>query len=46
MGGNFYALDAADGRKLWGEKIGGAISGGIIALHERYGIVEFAMGSC
>jgi alcohol dehydrogenase (cytochrome c) len=30
MGGNFYALDAADGRKLWGQKIGGAIGGGVI----------------
>ena len=30
MGGNFYALDAADGKKLWGEKIGGAIGGGVI----------------
>lgn len=30
VGGNFYALDAADGRRLWGEKIGGAIGGGVI----------------
>jgi alcohol dehydrogenase (cytochrome c) len=30
MGGNFYALDAADGRRLWGQKIGGAIGGGVI----------------
>jgi alcohol dehydrogenase (cytochrome c) len=30
MGGNFYALDTADGRKLWGQKIGGAIGGGVI----------------
>jgi alcohol dehydrogenase (cytochrome c) len=30
MGGNFYALDATSGRKLWGEKIGGAIGGGVI----------------
>ena len=30
MGGNFYALDANNGRKLWGEKIGGAIGGGVI----------------
>src|ERR1700728_1139580 len=28
MGGNFYALQATDGRKLWGQKIGGAIGGG------------------
>ena len=30
MGGNFYALDAANGRRLWGQKIGGAIGGGVI----------------
>lgn len=30
MGGNFYALDAVNGRKLWGGKIGGAIGGGVI----------------
>jgi alcohol dehydrogenase (cytochrome c) len=30
MGGNFYALDANTGDKLWGEKIGGAIGGGVI----------------
>ena len=31
VGGNFYALDAATGEKLWGQKIGGAIGGGVIA---------------
>ena len=30
MGGNFYALDALTGEKLWGQKIGGAIGGGVI----------------
>jgi alcohol dehydrogenase (cytochrome c) len=30
MGGNFYAVDAADGRKLWGREMGGAIGGGVI----------------
>jgi alcohol dehydrogenase (cytochrome c) len=30
IGGNFYALDAADGRKLWGQDLGGAIGGGVI----------------
>ena len=30
MGGNFYALDATDGHKLWGQKIGGAVGGGVI----------------
>jgi outer membrane protein assembly factor BamB len=35
MGGNFYALDTATGRKLWGEKIGGAIGGGRHKLFSR-----------
>lgn len=30
MGGNFYALDSNNGKKLWGEKIGGAVGGGVI----------------
>ena len=30
MGGNFYVLDTANGRKLWGQKIGGAVGGGVI----------------
>jgi alcohol dehydrogenase (cytochrome c) len=30
MGGNFYAVDASNGKKLWGQKIGGAIGGGVI----------------
>ena len=30
MGGNFYALDANSGGKLWGRKIGGAVGGGVI----------------
>jgi alcohol dehydrogenase (cytochrome c) len=30
VGGNFYAVDAANGQKLWGEQIGGAIEGGVI----------------
>jgi len=30
MGGNFYAVDAATGQRLWGQKIGGAIGGGVI----------------
>jgi alcohol dehydrogenase (cytochrome c) len=30
MGGNFYVLNAANGEKLWGRKIGGAIGGGVI----------------
>ena len=31
MGGNFYAIEAATGQKLWGEKIGSAIGGGVIS---------------
>ncbi len=30
VSGNFYALDAANGQRLWGRKIGGAIGGGVI----------------
>lgn len=30
MGGNFYALSADTGERLWGQKIGGAIGGGVI----------------
>src|SRR5271168_2660342 len=30
IGGNFYALDAASGQKLWGQDLGGAIAGGVI----------------
>jgi alcohol dehydrogenase (cytochrome c) len=30
IGGNFYALDSANGEKLWGQDLGGAIGGGII----------------
>jgi PQQ-dependent dehydrogenase (methanol/ethanol family) len=30
VGGNFYALDAATGQKLWGRGLGGAIGGGVI----------------
>jgi alcohol dehydrogenase (cytochrome c) len=28
-GGNFYALEAASGRRLWGSNLGGAIGGGV-----------------
>ena len=31
MGGNFYALDASRGTKLWGTQLGGAIGGGVIS---------------
>src|SRR5271156_6354062 len=30
LGGNFYALDAANGRQLWSRQLGGAIGGGVI----------------
>lgn len=30
VSGNFYALDATSGQRLWGHKIGGAIGGGVI----------------
>ena len=30
IGGNFYALDAANGQKLRGQELGGAIGGGVI----------------
>jgi alcohol dehydrogenase (cytochrome c) len=32
-GGNFYAVDAANGQKLWGQKIGGMIGGGVITYN-------------
>jgi alcohol dehydrogenase (cytochrome c) len=30
IGGNFYALDSANGQKLWTQNLGGAIAGGVI----------------
>ena len=33
IGGNFYALDAANGQKLWGQELGGAIGGGVITYN-------------
>jgi alcohol dehydrogenase (cytochrome c) len=30
VGGNFYVLDAANGQKLWGHQLGGALGGGVI----------------
>jgi alcohol dehydrogenase (cytochrome c) len=30
MGGNFYAVDAGNGQRLWGQKLEGAIGGGVI----------------
>jgi alcohol dehydrogenase (cytochrome c) len=45
MGGNFYALDADTGDKLWGQKIGGAIGGGVITYEsEGQQLVAVATG--
>jgi alcohol dehydrogenase (cytochrome c) len=44
MGGNFYAVDAADGRKLWGRKIGGAVGGGVIT-YEAGGTQKVAVAT-
>jgi outer membrane protein assembly factor BamB len=30
MGGNFYAVDAGNGQRLWDQKLEGAIGGGVI----------------
>ena len=30
IGGSFYALDSANGEKLWAQDLGGAIGGGVI----------------
>ena len=32
-GGNFYAVDANTGQKLWGQKIGGMIGGSVITYN-------------
>ena len=37
MGGNFYALNADTGDKVWGGKIGGAIGGGVITYDAGHG---------
>jgi alcohol dehydrogenase (cytochrome c) len=37
MGGNFYALDAASGKKLWSKDLGGAIGGGVITYDTGVG---------
>jgi outer membrane protein assembly factor BamB len=36
VGGNFYAVDAVNGQKLWGQKIGGAIAGGVDHLQGQW----------
>ena len=37
MGGNFYAFDAASGKKLWSIDLGGAIGGGVITYDTGQG---------
>ena len=37
MGGNFYALDAMSGKKLWSMDLGGAIGGGVITYDSGQG---------
>jgi alcohol dehydrogenase (cytochrome c) len=37
MGGNFYALDARDGSRLWGAALDGAVGGGVIAYDAGHG---------
>jgi alcohol dehydrogenase (cytochrome c) len=37
MGGNFYAFDAASGKKLWSTDLGGAIGGGVITYDSGQG---------
>jgi len=44
MGGNFYAVDATNGQKLWGQKIGGAIGGGVIT-YEANGMQKIAVAT-
>ncbi|WP_424192295.1 pyrroloquinoline quinone-dependent dehydrogenase [Ampullimonas aquatilis] len=44
MGGNFYAVDARTGQQRWGEKIGGAIGGGVIT-YEYHGQQKIAVAT-
>jgi alcohol dehydrogenase (cytochrome c) len=44
MGGNFYAVDATNGQKLWGQKIGGAIGGGVIT-YQANGLQKIAVAT-
>lgn len=45
VGGNFYALDAANGRKLWGQNLGGALAGGVISYTTESGMQRVAVAS-
>ncbi len=42
VGGYFYALDAATGEKLWGEKLDGDIGGGVITYMAHDGMQKVA----
>ena len=44
MGGNFYALDTASGRRLWSANLGGAIGGGV-ATFSSAGAQRLAVAS-
>ncbi len=44
MGGNFYVVDATSGRKLWGQKIGGAVGGGVIT-YQAHGTQKVAVAT-
>jgi alcohol dehydrogenase (cytochrome c) len=45
VGGNFYALDAANGQKLWGQNLGGAMAGGVITYTTASGAQRVAVAS-
>ncbi len=45
VGGNFYALDAATGEKLWGEKLDGDIGGGVITYIAEDGKQKVAVAA-
>lgn len=45
VGGNFYALDSTSGKKLWGQKIGGAIGGGPITYTAGAGVQRVAVAT-
>ncbi len=44
LSGNFYALDASNGERLWGRKIGGAIGGGVIT-YSTDGVQKIAVAT-
>ena len=44
LGGNFYALDASNGEKLWGQELGCAI-GGCVITYTVNGAQKIAVAS-